>query len=247
MSLQGTDLALLSARIGVARIGAFRLGFCPEDVEGAGTVGPGEYAWQEVKPEDDGQDWDLMTPWSMCAPPPVASFTDAPDPARVGETVQFTDTSTPSGEITYWHWTFGDGAESDEQHPTHVYAHPGTYTVRLYIASPRGSSMATGTVTVVSTIVEGTVTFDDGGGPDPCEGNVVELRDGADVVQATTTTNAAGFYQFVEPVVTMLDGEGFKIYVYSPGTCIGCVDTFDDSHLWAVNVTTVIDIVMAGA
>ena len=148
MSLEGTDLALVSARIGVARIGASRLGFAPDDVEGSGTVGPGEYAWQEIKPEDDGQDWDLMTPWSMCAAPPVASFTDAPDPVAVGAAVAFTDSSTPTGEITFWKWTFGDGAESDSQSPSHTYAHTGTYTVHLYIASPRGSSMTTGTVTV---------------------------------------------------------------------------------------------------
>ena len=244
MSLQGTDLALVSARVGVARIGAFRLGFAPDDVEGPGTVGPGEYGWQEVKPEDDGQDWELMTPWSMCAPPPVASFTDAPDPANVGQAVAFTDTSTPTGEITFWHWTFGDGAESDDQNPYHAYAHPGTYTVHLYIASPRGSSMAVGTVGVP--ILQGTVTFDPGGGAGPCEGNVVELRDGSDVVQAATTTDAAGFYRFVSPTVTMVHGEGFKVYVYSPGTCAGCQDTFDDSHTWAVNVTTTVDIAMAG-
>ena len=159
MSLQGTDLALLSARVGVARIGAFRLGFAPDDVEGAGTVGPGEYAWQELKPEDDGQEWELMTPWTMCGGKSAitagggggiaASFTDAPDPAFVGQTVQFTDTSTPANEITFWHWEFGDGGQSDEQNPTHQYAQPGTYPVTLWISSPRGSASATGTVTVV--------------------------------------------------------------------------------------------------
>ena len=148
MSLQGTDLALVSARIGVARIGAFRLGFAPDDVEGPGTVGPGEYGWQEVKPEDDGQDWDLMTPWSMCAPPPVA-ISDLPNKAVIsGLPAVFYDLSTPIGEITFWRWTFGDGGESDQQNPTHTYVYPGTYTVRLYIASPRGSSMTTGTLTV---------------------------------------------------------------------------------------------------
>lgn len=165
MALQGTDLALLTARIGVARIGAFRLGFAPDDVEGAGTVGPGEYAWQEVKPEDDGEEWDLMTPWSMCAEPPVASFTDAPDPAYVGQTVNFTDTSTPAAEITLWHWEFGDGASSDQQNPTHVYAHEGVYTVRLWIASPRGSSMATGTVTVEHFVIDFTWIPLEGGIP----------------------------------------------------------------------------------
>jgi len=245
VSLQGTDLALVSARIGVARVGAFRLGFAPDDVEGPGTVGPGEYGWQEVKPEDDGQDWELMTPWSMCAPPPVAAFTHAPDPGHVGQAVAFTDTSTPTGEITLWHWTFGDGAESDAQNPTHVYAHTGTYTVRLYVASPRGSSMAVGAVDVFTTIVRGTVTFVSGF-LRICAGNVVELRNGADVVQATTVTNVVGEYAFINPAVTMLNGEAFKIYVYSPGTCAGCADTWDDSHLWAVNGTTIIYIRMAG-
>src|SRR5512142_66467 len=149
MALQGTDLALVSARIGVARIGAFRLGFFPDDVEGTGTVGPGEYAWQEIKPEDDGQEWELMTPWSMCATPPVASFTHAPEPTFIGDPTSFTDTSTPVGEITFWHWHFGDGAESDEQNPIHTYPAIGIYNVVLYVSSPRGASSATGTVGVV--------------------------------------------------------------------------------------------------
>ena len=158
MSLKGTDLALVSARIKTARIGAFRLGFAPDDVEGTGTVGPGEYAWQERKPEDDGQEWNLMTPWTMCGGKSAiaggetggiaASFTAAPNPSIVGQTVQFTDTSTPAAEITFWHWEFGDGAQSDEQHPTHKYVQPGVYTVTLWISSPRGADSATGTQTV---------------------------------------------------------------------------------------------------
>ena len=241
MSLQGTDLALVSARIGVARIGAFRLGFAPDDVEGPGTVGPGEYGWQEVKPEDDGQDWDLMTPWSMCAPPPVASFTDAPDPASAGQTVQFTDTSTPTGEITFWRWTFGDGAESDAQNPTHAYAHNGTYTVRLWISSPRGSSSAVGTVTIVSTVVQGTI-FDDSALAYP--GAAVELCDTLNVIQETTITDAAGFYRFVDPTVTWGDGEAFKIWARSTGP--GQSDTDSGGHLWASATTQVIDITMDG-
>jgi hypothetical protein len=235
VSLQGTDLALVSARIGVARIGAFRLGFAPDDVAGPGTVGPGEYGWQEVKPEDDGQGWDLMTPWSMCAPPPDY-------PSGTGDPVLFTDTSTPAAEITFWHWDFGDGAESDEQNPTHAFAHPGTYTVRLWVASPRGSSMAVGTVGVP--ILKGTVRFDDGGGMDFCEGNVVEIRNALGVVQATTVTNGAGQFVFTSPVVTMAHGDPWEIFVHSPGTCAGCADTSDNSLFWVANVTTTISILM---
>ncbi len=51
-------------------------------------------------------------------------------------TVQFTDTSTPGDlGITAWHWLFGDGAESPEQDPTHVYATAGTYNVSLEVTT----------------------------------------------------------------------------------------------------------------
>ena len=44
-------------------------------------------------------------------------------------TVAFTNltTETPLG----WRWDFGDGNYSAEQHPSHIYAAPGTYTVTL--------------------------------------------------------------------------------------------------------------------
>src|SRR5690606_3243059 len=32
---------------------------------------------------------------------------------------------------TAWHWDFGDGAQSTEQHPSHTYALPGEYLVCL--------------------------------------------------------------------------------------------------------------------
>lgn len=47
----------------------------------------------------------------------------------------FTDTSTPgpSGPITAWAWTFGDGGTSTSQNPTHSYAAAGIYSVRLVV------------------------------------------------------------------------------------------------------------------
>lgn len=50
MGISGTDLALTTARVGRARVGAFRLGFIPFAVKGPGAVEPGEYIWDEVKP-----------------------------------------------------------------------------------------------------------------------------------------------------------------------------------------------------
>lgn len=46
-------------------------------------------------------------------------------------TVRFTDAST--GNVTAWAWDFGDGQTSTERNPTHTYAAPGDYTVRLEV------------------------------------------------------------------------------------------------------------------
>jgi PKD repeat protein len=62
-------------------------------------------------------------------------------------TVQFTDTSTGGGVA--WAWSFGDGATSNEQNPTHTYTNPGTYRVKLVVANAIGNSSATGEVMVV--------------------------------------------------------------------------------------------------
>ncbi len=54
-------------------------------------------------------------------------------------TVSFRDNSY--GDITSWHWDFGDGTTSDEQHPIHTYnrdfAH---YIVTLTVTGPKGSA-----------------------------------------------------------------------------------------------------------
>jgi len=57
----------------------------------------------------------------------TANITAGPAPL----TVRFTDTST--GDPTAWSWTFGDGATSAEQNPTHTYVLPGNYTVSLSV------------------------------------------------------------------------------------------------------------------
>ena len=44
--------------------------------------------------------------------------------------VSYSDTST--GSLAWW-WDFGDGTYSNDQNPTHVYATPGNYQVKLYI------------------------------------------------------------------------------------------------------------------
>lgn len=56
-------------------------------------------------------------------------------------TVTFTDLSTNNPST--WHWDFGDGTTSDEQHPVHTFAGPGTYTVTLTVHNRLGDHSRT--------------------------------------------------------------------------------------------------------
>lgn len=73
--------------------------------------------------------------------PPEAKFIATPTIGIAPLTVTFTDHSL--GTITDWLWSFGDGAGSTEQNPTHIYAASGEYTVSLTVSGPAGSNTAT--------------------------------------------------------------------------------------------------------
>jgi len=66
-------------------------------------------------------------------------FTVSPNPACTGLPVTFTDTSsaTTTG-VSVRAWTFGDGGTSSLANPTHSYASPGTYSVRLIGTTSNG-------------------------------------------------------------------------------------------------------------
>jgi uncharacterized repeat protein (TIGR01451 family) len=55
-----------------------------------------------------------------------------------GNTIAFTDEST--GSINSWNWSFGDGATSTLQNPTHTFVTDGMYTVSEHITSDSGCS-----------------------------------------------------------------------------------------------------------
>jgi PKD repeat protein len=80
---------------------------------------------------------------------PVASFTSSPD--ELGQATVFINTSQDGGDdpenITY-QWTFGDGASSTNQHPTHTYNAPGAYVVSLTISNSVGSNAFSDRVTI---------------------------------------------------------------------------------------------------
>ncbi|MFH0893288.1 MAG: PKD domain-containing protein [Bacteroidota bacterium] len=70
-------------------------------------------------------------------PGPVAAFTQTPSVATIDEALfSFYDQST--GNIISWAWTFGDGATSVIQNPTHSYTSIGTFAVSLTVTDAQG-------------------------------------------------------------------------------------------------------------
>lgn len=59
---------------------------------------------------------------------------------QIGTTleVEFGDQSTAQHQIVSWHWNFGDGHMSEQQHPHHTFPEYGTYVVCLLIADEEG-------------------------------------------------------------------------------------------------------------
>ena len=75
---------------------------------------------------------------------PMADFGFEPSDNISTETdIRFVDRSSdPDGVVSAWRWSFGDGATSAQQHPTHRYARPGIYDVRLVAVDDVGAPSA---------------------------------------------------------------------------------------------------------
>lgn len=96
----------------------------------------------------DGGCTDTATQQVAVYPLPEASATATN--VCFGEEVLFGDSTTiNSGSIVAWNWTFGDGNNSDTQHPTHLYSESQTYVYSLQVFSNNGCTDNTsGAVTV---------------------------------------------------------------------------------------------------
>ena len=74
---------------------------------------------------------------------PVTSFSASPTSGKAPLTVRFTDQST--GSPTSWKWTFGDGSNSTDKNPVHIYNKSGLYSVTLTASNANGSNALTKT------------------------------------------------------------------------------------------------------
>lgn len=69
-------------------------------------------------------------------PRPVANFTsDVTSRCQPNLTVNFQDQST---NALSWQWDFGDGTQSTQQNPTHIYTNYGSFTVQLVVTNNFG-------------------------------------------------------------------------------------------------------------
>lgn len=74
-------------------------------------------------------------------PAPTADFAASPEEGIAPLAVSLADLST--GNISRWHWDFGDGQFSSLPQPDHIYTKAGDYTVSLAIMGTGGSDVET--------------------------------------------------------------------------------------------------------
>jgi DNA-binding beta-propeller fold protein YncE len=73
---------------------------------------------------------------------PEAKLDPIPQPAGSASAFQGGPSTDPDGSIAKYAWDFGDGSTGTGANPTHTYAQPGTYTVRLTVTDDEGCSTA---------------------------------------------------------------------------------------------------------
>ncbi|MEM6766366.1 MAG: PKD domain-containing protein, partial [Bacteroidota bacterium] len=90
---------------------------------------------------------------------PTASFNISSTTSCPGSPLNFTDISTGITNIVGWEWDFGDGNTATNQNPTHTYAMPGLYDVRLIVFDQSGCSDTLTQAGLVSVFTAATTAF----------------------------------------------------------------------------------------
>src|SRR5664280_2207160 len=77
---------------------------------------------------------------------PVANFNTNVTSGYAPLSVQFNDLSENANA---WNWDFGDGVNSTDQNPTHIFSAAGNYTINLTASNGNGTSSKLGAITVL--------------------------------------------------------------------------------------------------
>ncbi|PID93538.1 MAG: hypothetical protein CSA95_07190 [Bacteroidetes bacterium] len=104
-------------------------------------IAPGDYTVILAASNAFGTDMEVKVDYVHVENLPVADFFATPLNGDAPLEVNFTDESQNSPES--WNWDFGDGTTSTDQHPVHLYAAPGDYTVILSVSNAFGTDMET--------------------------------------------------------------------------------------------------------
>ena len=144
----GTSCATPYAAGVAALVKSANPGFTPAQVRSALVDNA-----QDVTSVESGSGWDRYTGYGMIdaaasvggggSTPvaPTAAFVGSPTSGTFPLSVSFSDQS--AGVPTSWSWTFGDGATSTAQNPSHTYTVAGTFSVSLTATNAQGSDAIT--------------------------------------------------------------------------------------------------------
>lgn len=100
---------------------------------------PGTYTVKLVAKNAAGADSVVKQQYVTVFENPDVNFSASDSVGCFPFPVTFTDKSTAGdGVISSWHWDFGDGNTSTEQHPSHTYTGTGNYAVTLKVTSSNG-------------------------------------------------------------------------------------------------------------
>lgn len=149
--------------------------------------------------------------------PPTASFTSTPaGTACVGQTVQYTSTST--GSPTSYSWTFQGGtpATSTAQNPTVTYATAGTYNVSLTVTNASGSN--TSNQTAFITVNNAPAT------PGTISGTATVCSGSTGLTYSIAAVTGATSYTWTVPTgTTITSGQGTNSITVTAGSTSGNV------------------------
>jgi PKD repeat protein len=175
------------------------------------------------------------------------------------------------GTIVSWYWTFGDGAVSSQQNPTHKYTASGMYTVTLKVANNYGqidNDTTTATITKLSPnqtppvadaggpylgVVGSPVTFN-GSGSSDADGTIVsygwnfgDSTTGTGITPTHTYTTAGNYTVILtvtdNDTLTHSNSTTAKINVSGPPTIVIVVDVSNIEPIEEQNEKTITVIV----